>query len=113
MAPDMPLAGVARIWLFLVHGEKRRFKGHTLFVDDMTDYVMPVLVGLYLVRNRSNGRHPIMASEMESLGILEVDFNQAIAIVGAIGSHWVHRMSEDSHEEEGVPSTGTRKELVG
>lgn len=21
--------------------------GHTLFVDDMTDYVMPVLVGLY------------------------------------------------------------------
>ena len=48
MAPDIPLAGVARIWLFLVHGEKRRFKGHTLFVDDMTDYVMPVLVGLYL-----------------------------------------------------------------
>ena len=44
----MPLAGVVRIWLFLVHGEKRRFKGHTLFVDDMTDYVMPVLVGLYL-----------------------------------------------------------------
>ena len=35
------------------------------------------------------------------MGILEVDFNQAIAIVGAIGSHWVHRMSEDSQEEEG------------
>ena len=37
-----------------------------------------------------------------------MDFNQAIAIVGAIGSHWVHRMSEDSQEEEGVPLTGTR-----
>jgi len=47
MAPDMLLAGVARIWLFLVHGEKRRFKGHTLFIGDMSDYVMPVLVGLY------------------------------------------------------------------
>jgi hypothetical protein len=47
MAPDMLLAGVGRIWLFLVHGEKRRFMGHTLFIDDMTDYVMPVLVGLY------------------------------------------------------------------
>ena len=43
----MPLAGVVRIWLFSVHGEKRRFKGHTLFDYDMTDYVMPVLVGLY------------------------------------------------------------------
>tara|TARA_B000000609_G_C23977596_1_gene242678 strand:+ start:358 stop:537 length:180 start_codon:yes stop_codon:yes gene_type:complete len=43
----MPLAGVVRIWLFSVHGEKRRFKGHTLFNDDMSDYVMPVLVGLY------------------------------------------------------------------
>tara|TARA_Y100001934_G_scaffold117968_1_gene144428 strand:- start:837 stop:1016 length:180 start_codon:yes stop_codon:yes gene_type:complete len=43
----MPLAGVVRIWLFSVHGEKRRFKGHTLFDDDMSDYVMPVLVGLY------------------------------------------------------------------
>jgi hypothetical protein len=47
MAPDMSLAGVGRIWLFLVLGEKLRFKGHTLFIDDMTDYVMPVLVGLY------------------------------------------------------------------
>ena len=47
MAPDMPLAGVVRIWLFSVHGEKRRFKGHTLFNYDMSDYVMPVLVGLY------------------------------------------------------------------
>jgi hypothetical protein len=47
MAPDMPLAGVVRIWLFSVHGEKRRFKGHTLFDYDMSDYVMPVLVGLY------------------------------------------------------------------
>ena len=47
MAPDMLLAGAGRIWLFSVHGEKRRFKGHTLFIDDMTDYVMPVLVGLY------------------------------------------------------------------
>ena len=43
----MPLAGVVRIWLFSVHGEKRRFKGYTLFNDDMSDYVMPVLVGLY------------------------------------------------------------------
>ena len=43
----MPLAGVVRIWLFSVHGEKRRFKGHTLFDYDMSDYVMPVLVGLY------------------------------------------------------------------
>ena len=43
----MTLAGVVRIWLFSVHGEKRRFKGHTLFDDDMSDYVMPVLVGLY------------------------------------------------------------------
>jgi len=43
----MPLAGVVRIWLFSVHGEKRRFKGHTLFNYDMSDYVMPVLVGLY------------------------------------------------------------------
>ena len=33
------------------------------------------------------------------MGILEVDFNQAIAIVGVIGSHWVDRMSEDSQEE--------------
>jgi len=47
MAPDMPLAGVVWIWLFSVHGEKRRFKGHTLFNYDMSDYVMPVLVGLY------------------------------------------------------------------
>jgi len=47
MAPDMLLAGVGRIWLFLVHGEKRRFKGHTLLMGDMSDYVMPVLVGLY------------------------------------------------------------------
>ena len=47
MAPDMLLAGAGRIWLFLVHGEKRRFKGHTLFNYDMSDYVMPVLVGLY------------------------------------------------------------------
>ena len=47
MAPDMLLAGAGWIWLFLVQGEKRRFKGHTLFVDDMSDYVMPVLVGLY------------------------------------------------------------------
>ncbi len=46
-ATGMPLAGVVRIWLFLVYGEKRRLKGHTLFVDNMTDYVMPVLVGLY------------------------------------------------------------------
>jgi len=43
----MPLAGVVRIWLFSVHGEKRPFKGHTLFDHDMSDYVMPVLVGLY------------------------------------------------------------------
>ncbi len=43
----MPLAGVVWIWLFSVHGEKRRFKGHTLFNYDMSDYVMPVLVGLY------------------------------------------------------------------
>ena len=43
----MPLAGVVWIWLFSVHGEKRRFKGHTLFDYDMSDYVMPVLVGLY------------------------------------------------------------------
>ena len=43
----MPLADVVRIWLFSVHGEKRRFKGHTLFDYDMSDYVMPVLVGLY------------------------------------------------------------------
>ena len=46
-APGMPLADVVRIWLFSVHGEKRRFKGHTLFDYDMSDYVMPVLVGLY------------------------------------------------------------------
>ena len=31
----------------MVHGEKLRFKGHTLFMGDMSDYVMPVLVGLY------------------------------------------------------------------
>ena len=35
-----------------------------------------------------------------------MDFNQAIAIVGAIGSHWVHRMSEDSQEEEGSSVDG-------
>lgn len=35
------------------------------------------------------------------MGILEVGFNQAIAIVGAIGSHWVHRMSDDSQVEDG------------
>jgi hypothetical protein len=43
----MLLAGAGRIWLFLVRGEKLRFKGHTLFMNDMSDYVMPVLVGLY------------------------------------------------------------------
>ena len=47
MAPDMLLAGVARIWLFLVQGEKRRFKWYTLYVSGMSDYVMPVLIGLY------------------------------------------------------------------
>ena len=44
------------------------------------------------------------------MGILEVDFNQAIAIVGAIGSHWVHRMSEDSQEEEGGSVDGNEGE---
>ena len=33
-------------------------------------------------------------------------FNQAIAIVGAIGSHWVHRMSEDSQEQGRSPADG-------
>ena len=47
MAPDMLLAGVAGIWLFLVQGEKRRFKWYTLYVVGMSDYVMPVLIGLY------------------------------------------------------------------
>ena len=36
-----------------------------------------------------------------------MDFNQAIAIVGAIGSHWVHRMSEDSQEEGESSVNGT------
>jgi len=40
------------------------------------------------------------------LGILEVGFNQATAIVGAIGSHWVHRMSEDSQEQGGSSVDG-------
>ena len=48
-APDMPLAGDVRIWLFLVQGEKRRFKWGTLYVSGMSDYVMPVLIGLYAV----------------------------------------------------------------
>jgi len=47
-APDMSLAGVGRIWLFSVQGEKRRFKWYTLYVAGMSDYVMPVLVGLYV-----------------------------------------------------------------
>ena len=47
MAPDMFLAGVDRIWLFLVQGEKRRFKWYTSYLSGMSDYVMPVLIGLY------------------------------------------------------------------
>ena len=43
----MPLAGDVRIWLFVVQGEKRPFKWRTLYVSGMSDYVMPVLVGLY------------------------------------------------------------------
>ena len=45
----MPLAGDVQIWLFLVQGEKRRFKWGTLYVSGMSDYVMPVLIGLYAV----------------------------------------------------------------
>lgn len=44
------------------------------------------------------------------MGILEVDFNLVIAIVGAIGSHWVHRMGEDSQEEEGGSVEGNEGE---
>lgn len=40
------------------------------------------------------------------MGILEVDFNQAIAIVGAIGSHRVHKMSEDAQEQGGSSVDG-------
>ena len=40
------------------------------------------------------------------MGILEVGFNQATAIVGAIGSHWVHRMSGDSQEQGGSSVDG-------
>ena len=45
--PDTPLAGDIQIWLFSVQGEKRRFKWDTLYRNGMSDYVMPVLVGLY------------------------------------------------------------------
>mgnify|MGYP004128842161 len=43
----MPLAKHDAIWLFLAQGEKRPFKWGTLYVSGMSDYVMPVLVGLY------------------------------------------------------------------
>ncbi|MBT86072.1 MAG: hypothetical protein CMA62_00930 [Euryarchaeota archaeon] len=43
----MPLADDIRIWLFVAQGEKRPFKWRTLYVGGMSDYVMPVLVGLY------------------------------------------------------------------
>ena len=45
--PDTPLAGDIQIWLFSVQGEKRRFKWGTLYRSGMSDYVMPVLIGLY------------------------------------------------------------------
>ena len=45
--PDTPLAGDIQIWLFSVQGEKRRFKWDTLYRNGMSDYVMPVLIGLY------------------------------------------------------------------
>ena len=45
--PDMPQAGDIRIWLFVAQGEKRPFKCRTLYLSGMSDYVMPVLVGLY------------------------------------------------------------------
>ena len=45
--PDTPLAGDIQIWLFSVQGETRRFKWDTLYRNGMSDYVMPVLVGLY------------------------------------------------------------------
>lgn len=47
MLTDMPQAGDIRIWLFVAQGEKRPFKCRTLYVSGMSDYVMPVLVGLY------------------------------------------------------------------
>tara|TARA_B100001287_G_scaffold267448_1_gene262590 strand:- start:1170 stop:1349 length:180 start_codon:yes stop_codon:yes gene_type:complete len=43
----MSLAGDVQIRLFSVQGVKRRFKWGTLYVSGMSDYVMPVLVGLY------------------------------------------------------------------
>ena len=45
--PDTSLAGDIQIWLFSVQGEKRRFKWGTLYQSGMSDYVMPVLIGLY------------------------------------------------------------------
>ena len=45
--PDTSLAGDIQIWLFSVQGEKRRFKWGTLYRSGMSDYVMPVLIGLY------------------------------------------------------------------
>ncbi len=43
----MSLASDIRIWLFVARGNKRPFKWGTLYVSGMSDYVMPVLVGLY------------------------------------------------------------------